>query len=175
MREGEEHWLRQRGEINHDWLKNQFGTALRAHRNAIRGLVTNPSLGRNSLKNLLAEWNLRVGEIEMLISSFEQALSPSILLREEPLKSVAFRPEFTSSLQALVHDLWAHRVGLPKLVLTAGGSLEEARSCSALLSDALELGTHGSGQVLDALTAFLRSVRNLSEALSAFPRKVEVL
>src|SRR5688500_18780460 len=109
MRVGEEVWLRRRGEINHDWLKNQFGTALRAHRNSIRGLVTSPSLGREPLGQLVAEWESRANEIETLISTFEEALSPSILLREEPLRNAGLGPELVKSIQGLVHELSKRR------------------------------------------------------------------
>lgn len=168
-------WLRNRGEVNHDWLKNQFGTALRAHRNSFRGLVTSPSLGRESLRRLMAEWDSRSSEIEILISSFEDALSPSVLFLEEPLRSVGFRPEFERSLQTLVHDLWKRRLSLPELVSTAMEKLAEARICATRLQDSLESRKDLSQQVLDILTAFLGSIRSLSEALSTFPRKVEVL
>jgi hypothetical protein len=174
MQVGGDLWLRHRGEINHDWLKNQFGTALRAHRNSIRGLVTNPSLGCESLRQLVTEWESRASEIEVLVFSFEEALSPSALFREEPLRSAGFCPELERSLQGLVHELWKCRLNLPSLVSTAVEKLEEARSYATRLRNALE-SADNSEEILDALTAFLCSIRILSEALSAFPRKVEVI
>jgi hypothetical protein len=174
MRTGREFWIRHRGELNHDWLKNQFGTALRAHRNSIRGLVTNPSLDNASLGLLLMEWESRVSEMKTLISTFEEALSPSALFEEEPLRNAGFRPDFEKSLRVLVHDLWKRRMDLPNLVSMALEKLDESRSCATRLRAALESNSNGSAQILDGLTGFLGSIRELSEALSAFPRTVEV-
>jgi hypothetical protein len=137
--------------------------------------VENPGLDRESLDVLVAEWELRVNEIEVLIASFEEALSPASLFSAKPLCGIDFRPVVSRSFRKLVHILWSRRLDVPRLVSTATERLNDARACGTSLRVSLEFGIDCPERVLSELTTFISGIRLLSEALSAFPRNTEVL
>lgn len=100
-------WQIRRSKFNHDWLKNKF---LNSFNDFIEQLQKrDPDIARMSafLEEDFPAWKLRQKEVQSIVQSFEDSMSPLRLLRCAPLNRCDV--ETQEWLGHLVHGLWLAR------------------------------------------------------------------
>lgn len=162
-------WLRLRSSLNHDWLKNDY---LKNLDSLIVRLQTTKAVDAELGKEMrayLCAWESRHSEMEKLLSTAEDRLSPRSLFDKEPL--IHCLPEHRRWLEPLIHNLWLFHYGVSEKVAEARGLFSEAdQSHGHLVAEFKHGGTQTS--ITTALEAFTDLVKQLSRLLSSFPDKV---
>lgn len=162
-------WQRLRSSLNHDWLKNEYLKNL-------DGLIVRMQTSRsidvvlgNELSSYLSAWKRRHPEMEKLLSTAEDRLSPRTLFEKEPLLHCS--PEHKAWLSPLVHGLWLSRYDIRERVGEGLEILSEVdQSHDHLEADFQSKGNIAS--VIAALEGFTDSIKKLSRLISGFPDKV---
>ncbi len=162
-------WQQLRARLNHDWLKNEYLKNL-------DGLIVQMKSSRrldatleSQIKAYLSAWKRKYSEMEDLLSTAEDNLSPRSLFESEPL--IYCMPEHKVWLAPLVHGLWLFRSGIREKVAEARRFLSDAdRSHEQLGAKFKKRET--AGNITAALEVFTDIVKQLSRLLSSFPDKV---
>lgn len=162
-------WQRLRTRLNHDWLKNEYLKNLDGLIVQLRASQTMDSNLCGELRAYLMGWSRNHGEIETLLNSAENRLSPRILFEEDPL--IRCSSEHRTWLAPLIHGLWLVRYGIRERIEETRGILSEAERSHVRLQSEFS-GTQDMVQILEALETFADWVGNLSRLISKFPDKV---
>lgn len=172
-------WQAKRGELNHRWLTNQF---LVSH---IRGTLLANLASRNPDLDVLKEfavrdwptWAVRRGELESLLNSAEDNLSPCQLLEQPPL--IAEAEDIKAWLSGVIHAAWLSRSGVRTKIANAKKALAEVdwRYCALtpLLDPPDKLDVSRLRREIESFRGFEAAVLRLTERIHLLPRKVEVV
>jgi hypothetical protein len=108
-------WVERRANFRHNWLKNTFLFALRAF---LERLENDPQSSskrvREFINDQLATWPKRSAEVHVLVESYADCLSPSVLLDREPLRRM--EEASRSYLADLIDALWEARTEYDQVV-----------------------------------------------------------
>lgn len=172
------HWQTARSDFNHDWLKNQFLNAL----DTFEKRLASERISAQELEEFRDEdfpgWERRRADAERLASTFAEAMSPQNLFQEPPLCRAD--DETKAWLAPLVHELWMarhsvdHRVQELRRLIEA---VDEAYGRCRRAFDEVE-GSSKPENLASRISDFhdlLECTRALSQCLSRFPRKIEVV
>lgn len=107
-------WQKRRGEYNHDWLKNQYLPALSSWINLLDGRIKDASLERSFIPTILPKWEEKGGAALDLASTFEDEMSPRVLLDAPPLSNLD--QETREWLGSLAHTLWLRRYNVDHVI-----------------------------------------------------------
>lgn len=121
------------------------------------------------MRAYLTCWTKRHREIEELLSTAEDRLSPRTLFEKEPLLHCS--PEHKSWLPSLIHGLWLSRYNVREKVGEAQTILSEVDQSHDRLESEFQRKENVDG-VIAALEVFTDSVKKLSRLISGFPDKV---
>jgi hypothetical protein len=169
-------WQRRRGQLNHDWLKNQLSPALGKWLNVISGEVEDESFAEHLQRSAFAEWPEKRHEITVLLNDFIREMSPLTLFLEPPLSGCD--DETKKWLGELVHRRWAEASETQALLSEAERCLEEADLAYGTLVSRSSLPIpHLETELEFLLTAaarFRKACEALGRALSKFPSEVTV-
>lgn len=162
-------WQRLRSSLNHDWLKNEYLKNL-------DGLIVQMGSSRSldatmesQMRAYLSSWKRKHPEVEDLLNSAENRLSPRSLFESEPL--IYCSPENKAWLAPLIHSLWLFRYGVREMVTEARQLLLEADQSHEHLEEAV-MRHEPSGSITEPLETFTDIVKRLSRLMSSFPDKV---
>lgn len=153
-------WQADRGELNHDWLKNRFLLALDEWLGWLRGEL----VGEYDPDPVLAEWADHRGALAELLDGFEREMSPAALFEPAAATPLArCRPATRRWLQPLARSLWLARYPVR-------GWLVHGYVCLKAADEAY----HRAARVRTepAVRAFRDACAALSAALSRFPSRV---
>ena len=173
-----ENWQNQRGDLNHDWLKNRFLIDLGSFMNILDDRIEDSVLERRFVRDALPQWSKRSSEAFRLVATFETEMSPKKLFEQPPLSRCA--PATMGWLSNLVHSLWLVRCRVRSLREEAARALTAAdraydrlRQALATCPDtqsALALRTHR-----EAFAAFRSACEAASNTINRFPNRIEVV
>ena len=170
-------WQLRRSRLNHDWLKNVYLVALGNWASLLADEVEHAEFEATFVDGRLRDWETRGLEIEELIRTFEDSMSPREMFARRPLSAC---DEPTSTwLVGLVHELWLRRCNVLDLCRVARERLVAAAETYATLRRGLEGCPTTSVAALRPMAARFEALRSacsdLSRAISAFPNRVEVV
>jgi hypothetical protein len=174
----EQIWQAGRNRFNHDWLKNKFSLALEKAVKIAQERIEDDEFAAKFIENALPEFESEMQTARELIDSFEQSMSPRVLLEREPLCRLS--DDHRNWLGQVIHACWKHRIGASELVDKATARLEEALSAFVRLRHCIE-GKCGKleGQQLACCRAELLVFRDacgeLGIAFSRFPNRIMVI
>ena len=170
-------WQAKRTNLNHDWLKNVYLTALEKWVNVLDDRVDDPGFERDFLSERFSQWPERQQSAERLIVSFESDMSPKTLLDRPPLQRC--RPETKVWLGSLIHALWLSRQEVAAMIRDAKEHMETADALYKQLDAALvtRLGTclDDLRPLRDDFAAFYSACALLAASVSRFPNSVKVV
>lgn len=170
-------WQRRRSEFNHNWLKNQFISALAGFLNLLDDEVENIDLERSFVSVVLPEWEAHREEGFDLARDFEQEMSPGRLFDRLPLSRC---DEHTKQwLESLVHVLWLSRYPVRRWTASVVACIEEVDAAYSQLQEALQncVDVRSAPALLPFREQFVvlrKRCQRLGEAISEFPGKVYV-
>jgi len=170
-------WSRRRGAFNHDWLKNQYLTALQKWMNLLDDKVEDPEFESRFVDSVLSAWEDRLLEAKSLIADFEAEMSPKSLFRHPPLSGCD--DETKGWLPDITHTLWLARYPVAEWVASADAALCAAEASYRRLLDAINAREGPrSAENLRSCRAdfadFLDKCRCLGQSISTFPNDVKV-
>jgi len=174
----EKDWQAGRNRFNHDWLKNKFSLALEKAVKIAQERIEDDEFAFKFIDNALPEFEIEMQTARELIDSFEESMSPRVLLDREPL--CRLNDHHRDWLGRVVHACWKHRTGAGELVDTATERLEKALAAFYRLRQCIE-GKCGKleGQQLACcrteLLAFRDACGELGTASSRFPSRILVV
>jgi hypothetical protein len=131
-------WLKRRSALSHDWLKNQYMSALGKFLNLLDDEIEDPEFERLFVPGTLPEWESRVTEVVVLIADFERCMSPRALLDVPPLSACG--EDVRRWLGQLVHGLWLGRCAVRESVASALDAAAAADAAYRRLRRALPAG-----------------------------------
>jgi len=172
-----ERWQKKRCSLNHDWLKNQFMPGLAKLINVLDGRVIDPTFLPSFVFRLRREWGGYADELNELLQSFEEEMSPRRLFDCPPL---ANRGEAVAEwLPGVIHALWLSRD--PVFVWTdeARTRLDDAnRSHSEIIKELEHIGPVIATEALRGIRPlfgeFRAHCRDLGTAVSSFPSEIRI-
>lgn len=174
----EKDWQAGRNRFNHDWLKNKFSLALEKAVKIAQERIEDDEFASKFIDNAVPDFEIGMQTARELIDSFEQSMSPRVLLDREPL--CRLNDHYRDWLGRVVHTCWKQRIGASELVETATTRLEEALAAFHRLRQCIE-GKCGKleGQQLACcrteLLAFRDACGELGTAISRFPSRILVV
>jgi hypothetical protein len=164
-------WQRRRGRLNHDWLKNQFLTALSHLENIGRDLVEDPEFPLRFHRDILPQWQERRKEILDLGLRFEEEMSPRVLFRCEPLSLIPGMQE--DWMIQLIHALWWVRVRPDRLLSALYNALENCDRAWHVLSTQPPNSTAPIDP--EPVHDFRVACLTLAHVISSYPTSISVL
>jgi hypothetical protein len=105
-----EEWNHRRTALAHDLLKNQISPSISKLSKVISGDVYDPLFIEEFFQTFISQVNIVDAEIEWLVSSAQDALSPRQLFNLEPLMNLDM--ETKAWLPDVIHDLWRANICL---------------------------------------------------------------
>ncbi|WP_190274009.1 hypothetical protein [Pelodictyon phaeoclathratiforme] len=150
--------------MKNEYLKNLDALIVQLQANK----TINSHLSRE-LEAYLTSWLRRHEEVETLLNSAEDRLSPRTYFEKDPLNRCSL--EAKSWLAPLVHVLWLVPSGISERVDEAREVLAKADYYHTGLQSELS-GSQELVLILKLLEAFTDCVGNFSRLLSSFPDKV---
>jgi hypothetical protein len=167
-------WQDRRSELTHGWFKNRFMLALGKFSNLLNGVVRDDGWVDVFITDVLSQWPTRRADFELLISTFEFAMSPRALFSDT---AMATCPEHTRLwLSELVHTLWSSRVRSTVLVTSADDAVRNADEAYRQLLSALPPAGKRSIANLNTcrepLVVFRRCCQELADSIATLPREV---
>lgn len=169
-------WSSRRSALNHDWLKNVYLVSLGAWVNVLDEAVEDPVFEREFFAKRFVMWETRNDEAHALIESFEDEMSPRLLLARWP-----FSPSSRGRLGwvgSVIHACWYARFDVTVLVSTARVRLAAADGIYREIKAAVD-PTRSSAEELrplrDRFAAFATACAELSAAISRFPSDIRVV
>lgn len=174
-----EAWQLQRGELNHRWLTNQFLVSY--VRGSLLAILASPDPDADVLEEFAARdwpsWAKRRRELESLLDSAEDALSPRQLLEHTTL--VGESREVMPWLTGVVHAAWLARTAVRDRIANAKDALADVdqRYCALtpLLDPPDEVDVSRLKRELESFREFEAAVLRLTECIHRLPRHVEVV
>jgi hypothetical protein len=170
-------WQRQRSSLNHDWLKNVYLPALDTWLNILEGVVEDPEFGEGFVNGRLRDWPRNRPLLDSLLNSFEESMSPQVLLNHEPLSKLGIKTK--TWLGPLVHSLWRLRFKTQELLdeTTARIRLCDERYSHLIrvVEDQGQTDTVRLAPYREEFSEFANACRALARSLSKFPNRIEVL
>ena len=165
-------WQRLRSSLNHDWLKNEYLKNLDGLIVQIQASRSLNARMESDLRAYLSEWKGKHAEMDNLLNSAENILSPRSLFEREPL--IHCSQEIKAWIAPLIHGLWLMRHRVREKVNATRRLLSKADQSHGLLEAKFEMcGT--PDVITETLETFTDTVKRLSRLLSSFPDEVVTL
>jgi hypothetical protein len=174
----EKDWQARRNRFTHDWLKNKFSLALEKAVKIAQERIEDDKFAARFIETALPEFEIEMQTARELIDSFEQSMSPRVLVDREPL--CRLNDHHRDWLGRVVYACWRNRIGASELVDAANKRLEQALAAFYRLRQCIE-GKCGKleGQQLACcrteLLAFRDACGELGTAISRFPSRILVV
>ena len=165
-------WECQRGELNHDWLKNRVCPAIARMRSILSGAVDDHGYTEQFISTVLIQWADMLNRIDALIVAFEEALSPRSLLTHGPLTNMA--PTDRTWFGDMVHRLWISRYPVRKWMTDASIALAATRRVFADITSDVQLEGRG-GITLADVDSLYASCIALAQCIEKFPHRILVM
>ncbi len=171
-------WQKRRSQFNHDWLKNQFTTALAKWLNLLDDQIEDNDFEQSFILSVLPKWDSHRDEALAIVHDFEQQMSPQSLFEQEPLSRC---DEDTKEwMGELVHQLWLVRYPVKEWVANADTAVKNTNTAYDQLQQQLQNCTNTkSAQALQPLrkqfAQFSESCQKLAKAIEQFPNEVKVV
>lgn len=166
-----EDWLTGRQALNHDWIGNHLAPGLAYLVRIADGEILDPESESLFRSEELQSWGGRRSELQHLIDSFIEAMSPARLFDSSPLQRLP--PQTTLWLTAVTVSIWSRRHAVTEILSRAQRALLEVDECMVLLSEPVAAGPESQSELAAAtLRRAHCAVEQLSAALSALPREV---
>ncbi len=159
------------------WLKNEFCIYLRGFIERIQMAVPDIQRLQEFIQLEWPKWDNNSIELRKLIDSAEIALSPLSLLDRPPLSGLS--DEHKEILKSVVHELWLARSPIRQQIESAEAALRKAKKKSVIVSEGLKqienLNVSMRIQFAMQIKELENSVLKLSDAISCFPHKIQVV
>jgi hypothetical protein len=164
-------WSRRRQRFNHDWLKNQFLTALAHLVSIARGQVEDPAFVKHFVDRVFPQWPCRRKDVLELAASFEIQMSPRVLFCSEPLAS---NPGMQEQWVAdLIDALWRARTQPQRKLEELHDAVE---GCDAAWNAFGQATSPFNGRLdVKTLKEMYIEFSDLAHVLSEFPTVVSIL
>lgn len=168
-------WQLRRCDFNHQWLKNQYLSALDCAANYLSGKLRGEGYLEDFFATDFRNWESKTGEGRRLIDDFEIDMSPRILFESKPLCD--WDEAFFRAGSLAVHELWLSRNRVCSLTGHARDCFNAADDAYHKLSQVIkEEGASYSGQeVRHCFEIFRSSCRRLSKAVEMFPSRLLIV
>jgi hypothetical protein len=171
-------WQKRRSALNHDWLKNQYLPALAKCLNVMAGEIDDEGFLQSFFFSVLPVWETQQEEITRLLQSFENEMSPRVLLRRRQF--AIFQSETKSWLGELVHQLWLSRYPVEQWVLNALSKVVHAQAAYNIIKDFLSQTDDFCNVIQNEdfrkqFIEFRYYCQQTAKAIESFPSKVAVL
>lgn len=164
-------WSRRRQRFNHDWLKNQFLTALAHLESVSKDMVEDPEFVARFFEVILPQWHSKRNEVLELAASFEAQMSPRDLFQHEPFALNAKMQEMW--IADVIEALWRGRMQPEHRIAKLLNVVKECDSAWLALSQrAAVFGEHID---VEALEKAHRAFTHLAYSLTDFPMVVSIL
>jgi len=163
------------GEFNHDWLKNQYLTALGSWLNLLDGRISDSALERSFVSEILPQWEGARVQAESLACDFEINMSPRTLLNTPPLSRLDDPTK--EWLGETIHQLWMRRVRVSEIVSAVLREIDGADQAYGRLRQALcTCSNTESGEAMRSLRSefseFRSCCQRVARAFELFPGEV---
>lgn len=171
-------WQKRRSEFNHDWLKLKYLNAMRSFIDRLEtDDLSSPGRIQEFIKIDFPTWREHSTDAWWLVNNFEQEMSPKVLFNTVPLANCS--DETKAWLVPLEHELWLSRCSVKKRI----DNLSKLVECvdkgfvelSALIPAFDEYYVENLKAELPKWKKFAGACFELSNCLSEFPRRIEVL
>jgi hypothetical protein len=171
-------WQRKRAEFNHDWLKIRYINALQSFLSRLRRRdLQNTKHLYEFLEQDFPAWGKYSKAAWWLVHQFENEMSPARLFDTPPLNGCP--QEMKLWLAPLVHSLWLQRINVRGIVSSASALIKNIDHEFASLSK----GLPGSDdryvlklrEMFPEWESYTKLCLQLSQRLSLFPRKIEIV
>jgi hypothetical protein len=171
-------WQRRRSAFNHDWLKNQYLTALGSWLNLLDSKITDPVLEMTFVKEIFPQWESISQEALSLAYSFEQEMSPRCLFDRLPL--LRCDKQTKCWLGDTMHNLWIARYKVQELVHKALLEVEKADTVYAqlqrVLQDCEDIQSVPTLRVFrEQFAEFRACCQGLAKVVEGFPNGIKVI
>ena len=176
-------WQSRRSQFNHDWLKNQYLTALDNFLNILDQRIEGDDESEaDFIARVLPTWQHKSVEVRSLIEGFEREMSPVTFFDLLPL--VNFDAETREWLGDLTHELWLIRYAVRRqLVAQASLSVENADAAYESLCRALSKYKNSDKRAPSYNAVEIRLFRplfgkfrqacfNVAQAIEQFPSEI---
>ncbi len=171
-------WPKRRSAFSHDWLKNQYMSALAKFLNLLDDMIEDPEFERAFLPFILPQWESHSSEVAAVIKDFESCMSPQALFLSLPLSDCD--DQTRRWLGDLVHSLWLTRDSIVEKVSAASiaaGDVEEAYS--TLQHNLRDFTATAPAEDLRPLRDYFATFRErcqlLAAALEQLPNRIGVI
>ena len=171
-------WQERRAAFNHDWLKNEYLKAVDAFISRLGHHTPDTERIREFLAEDFPSWEYQRRRLQMILDTIENELSPRVLFSIPPLSRCS--PETMEWLPNLTHELWLQRTSISKKVQDTEAAMNRSDSIFKTITGEVEKLFKKAGQT-DLKNArlifseFSKSLRDLSDAISAFPHGIKVV
>lgn len=170
-------WQKQRGQFNHDWLKNRYLPAIAKWMNVLDQRVEDASFLDAFFSTILPQWMEYKPHAQFLAETFESQMSPKVLMDAPPLSGLPSADR--DWLGAAIHGFWTTRYPSQKWVADAGSAIEAA---DAAYKQIQEVFTGSEETDLEHFRAhrsdfsrFQECCQALARSFEQFPSKVLVV
>ena len=170
-------WQKQRGQFNHDWLKNRYLPAIAKWMNLLDKRVEDASFLTAFPSTILPQWMEYRRQAQLLAETFEVQMSPRVLLDALPLSGLSSTDR--NWLGAAIHGLWIVRYPAKKWVADAASAIKAVDTAYKQLQEviAMKEGTdveHFRAHRSD-FSRFQDCCQALARTFEQFPVKVLVV
>ncbi|MDW7761979.1 MAG: hypothetical protein SCM96_15240 [Acidobacteriota bacterium] len=170
-------WQRQRVNLNHSWLKNEFICHLEAFLQRNEQDAQDMRKMQEFINQDWPKWKANILEIKNLIDTAEEYLSPRRLFSEPPLKNCQVQTK--EWLIDLIHKLWLFRTSTAEIIEESRAaffsSLHLFKNTNAAIEENIILSRENSQLLKQMFEKLLNDVRRLSTCLAAMPHKIKVV
>jgi hypothetical protein len=171
-------WQAGRNRFSHDWLKNKFSLTLERAVKIAQERIEDDEFAARFIEKVLPEFESEIEQAKELIESFENSMSPRVLLDREPLSRL--EDCHRDWLGVVVHALWKSRIGADELICAATERLQDAlAACDRLKECMRDKCTKLEGPLLvcccSELLTFRDAVGELGAAISKFPNRIRIV
>jgi hypothetical protein len=168
-------WQMRRSDFNHQWLKNQFLSALDCAANYFSGKLRGEGYLEEFFSSDFRSWESKTTEGRRLIDDFEIDMTPRILFESEPL--CGWDEALFQAGSLAIHELWLARNRVRSIAGHAHDCLNAADGAYHILSQVIkeECSDFRSQEVRNCFEIFRSSCRILSESVEMFPSRLLVV
>jgi hypothetical protein len=170
-----ESWQKRRSEFNHDWLKNQYIPALAKCQNLLDGRIEDEEFEGSFLRRIFPLWEQRRADALEIITLYEQMMSPAGLLNAPPLVRLCDGEK--RWLGPVLHSLWLSRTHADKFATDAAEVVRRVDASYFLLKQSLGDAPTDAAALRPfarQFSDFRKSLQELANVMSAFPREINV-
>jgi hypothetical protein len=167
-------WQKRRSDFNHQWLKNQFLSALDAADQVISGRIRAVAFLQELIDVDLPEWIERREDLNTLLGDFENEMSPQKLFENPPLSEC--EPLSKEILAELMHELWLVRYPIKNWLNDAREKASDVDTNYGFLMKTSPIDANGRicPEFAFIFEKFRSACRALSKAIEKFPDRILV-